>query len=704
MEKLFNFSAAEEAAEFGEPMPDDDEAGLYTDDDQSISGLGIDDSQVNDEEEENNINELLREINSGADQEMSDEIERERKQREEYLRQEEEAYQKRLASVEEDYNRKRYEAEQKAKAERLKREEEERLREEEEERLAKENTFFGKLTKVFRKKPKTQKPLEEVIEQEIQPKTPAAEPEKEQPETVVPEETAAPESVEEQIEAQAEFEPVTEEPEEPTFDFDLSEGMEGMSSEEAEDDSISDAPIEDDSISDASIEDELADAFADVSFGEPEKEGDAKPLAKGAVKPSEEETEKPLEETKPAAAKKEEEKKPELVVAKQPKEEKTPERVQSTRMAQPERVQSARMAKPEKKSIFSLLQKPEKQAKPAKPVREKPAKTKPAAAASVAVADEPDWKYIALHDDSTGMLNSRAYHETIKTCGNQIAVVFFDINNLKYVNDKYSHQDGDLLIKNCASIIQKYFGEDKAYRIGGDEFVVILQKQKRGTQDMITENAAKIHNDLQDLFKKNEKHIPHAMSIGFAIGDGKVSIDDIIKAADASMYRNKKAYKQSHPELNAREEQPKEEVKQEKPQKDHDELLPKEQQALKSKIQKKHTQADPTSTKDIIRQIQKKSSEIRAILIADPNFNSLFVITDMDEFFNLITSQNGMIDYSYLYVVWEGGSQYFGSDEYYDEVTDLFKEIADGLLSGRFRSEKDIHSIKGINIFRHIYI
>ncbi|MBR6851951.1 MAG: hypothetical protein IKM88_17150, partial [Lachnospiraceae bacterium] len=173
---------------------------------------------------------------------------------------------------------------------------------------------------------------------------------------------------------------------------------------------------------------------------------------------------------------------------------------------------------------------------------------------------------------------------------------------------------------------------------------------------------------------------------------------------DASMYRNKKAYKQSHPELNAREEQPKEEVKQEKPQKDHDELLPKEQQALKSKIQKKHTQADPTSTKDIIRQIQKKSSEIRAILIADPNFNSLFVITDMDEFFNLITSQNGMIDYSYLYVVWEGGSQYFGSDEYYDEVTDLFKEIADGLLSGRFRSEKDIHSIKGINIFRHIYI
>ena len=89
----------------------------------------------------------------------------------------------------------------------------------------------------------------------------------------MPEETAAPESVEEQIEAQAEFEPVTEEPEEPTFDFDLSEGMEGMSSEEAQDDSISDAPIEDESISDASIEDELADAFADDLLESRKKKG-----------------------------------------------------------------------------------------------------------------------------------------------------------------------------------------------------------------------------------------------------------------------------------------------------------------------------------------------------------------------------------------------------------------------------------------------
>ena len=62
------------------------------------------------------------------------------------------------------------------------------------------------------------------------------------------------------------------------------------------------------------------------------------------------------------------------------------------------------------------------------------------------------------------------------------------------------------------------------------------------------------------------------------------------------------------------------------------------------------------------------------------------------------------IDYSYLYVVWEGGPQYYGADTYYNEVTDLFKEIAEGLMSGRFRSEKDIKGIKGINIFRCVYV
>ena len=171
-------------------------------------------------------------------------------------------------------------------------------------------------------------------------------------------------------------------------------------------------------------------------------------------------------------------------------------------------------------------------------------KPEPVPVTASTIEDEPDWKYIALHDEPTGMLNSRAYHDAIKKIPNTTAVVFFDINNLKFVNDNFSHQDGDDLIKNCSASILKHFGEERVYRIGGDEFVALLPKAKN-LADYITESSAKVHKDLQECFKKSEKHIPHAVSIGYAIGDGEHSVEDIVKAADASMYRNKKAYKQA---------------------------------------------------------------------------------------------------------------------------------------------------------------
>ena len=50
-----------------------------------------------------------------------------------------------------------------------------------------------------------------------------------------------------------------------------------------------------------------------------------------------------------------------------------------------------------------------------------------------------------------------------------------DINNLKYVNDTYGHELGDEYIKGCCRIICNIFEESQVYRIGGDEFVVILK-------------------------------------------------------------------------------------------------------------------------------------------------------------------------------------------------------------------------------------
>lgn len=54
------------------------------------------------------------------------------------------------------------------------------------------------------------------------------------------------------------------------------------------------------------------------------------------------------------------------------------------------------------------------------------------------------------------------------------AVLVYDINDLKYINDTYGHKAGDLYIKGCCGILTEVYGTDGVYRIGGDEFAVIL--------------------------------------------------------------------------------------------------------------------------------------------------------------------------------------------------------------------------------------
>lgn len=345
-------------------------------------------------------------------------------------------------------------------------------------------------------------------------------------------------------------------------------------------------------------------------------------------------------------------------------------------------------------SLFTS--KPKKEKKPSK-TKEKPVET-PVEEPFIDGYEEPNWKYIATHDEMTGLLNTRAYTEDLAKMDNKLGVIFFDINNLKYVNDTLTHEAGNRLIKGVCSAVSKYFGTDNLYRIGGDEFVVLIGKPGKNEEDRISELCPKVHNDLVEMSKKDPDKIVYAVSIGYAFGDGKSTKEEVIKAADIAMYQNKKAYKMSHKELDIRNQKP------EAPAPEHDDLLTKEQKMLKGKIQEEHEKASKGSTQQIIREVQKRASEIEAIFIASPSFDHLFVVTDIDDFLDIMDRSKQLIDYSYLYIVYSGGPQYYGADEYYKEVTHLFESIADALMSGKFRSEKEIQNIPGINIFKNIYV
>ena len=61
-------------------------------------------------------------------------------------------------------------------------------------------------------------------------------------------------------------------------------------------------------------------------------------------------------------------------------------------------------------------------------------------------------------------------------------------------------------------------------------------------------------------------------------------------------------------------------------------------------------------------------------------------------------------DYSYLYVIYQGGAQYYGADEYFSEITVLFENIAKLITSSGSVSQKDLLKVKGINIFKNIFV
>ena len=93
------------------------------------------------------------------------------------------------------------------------------------------------------------------------------------------------------------------------------------------------------------------------------------------------------------------------------------------------------------------------------------------------------FRNMANTDSLTGVRNKHAYSENEIAINQKIqageleklAVVVGDINGLKYVNDTQGHAAGDQLIKDACAMICEYFAHGAVFRVGGDEFVVILQ-------------------------------------------------------------------------------------------------------------------------------------------------------------------------------------------------------------------------------------
>jgi diguanylate cyclase (GGDEF)-like protein/PAS domain S-box-containing protein len=155
---------------------------------------------------------------------------------------------------------------------------------------------------------------------------------------------------------------------------------------------------------------------------------------------------------------------------------------------------------------------------------------------------------LAYHDPLTGLANRNMFREQlaqeIKAClrrQERVAVLFIDLDRFKYVNDAYGHAVGDGLLAAVALAIRQEIREgDIAARFGGDEFLLVL----RNIHDAAAVHAvaAKLVQRLAQPFAVAGQRTYCGGSIGVALcPDDGLSVDELIKRADAAMYSAKAA-------------------------------------------------------------------------------------------------------------------------------------------------------------------
>ena len=163
--------------------------------------------------------------------------------------------------------------------------------------------------------------------------------------------------------------------------------------------------------------------------------------------------------------------------------------------------------------------------------------------ASLKMSESAIYRKLAFTDLMTNLNNRSSFDHYLNTLTEEmfdsISILEVDIDGLKYVNDNFGHSVGDEMIKKVASEIKEVFGEyGKCFRIGGDEFEIII----------LNENKSFI-NLLIDRFKSNIDNMTLSsgskvyVSIGATFDDGMLSkhksIANLINVTDRLMYENK---------------------------------------------------------------------------------------------------------------------------------------------------------------------
>lgn len=158
---------------------------------------------------------------------------------------------------------------------------------------------------------------------------------------------------------------------------------------------------------------------------------------------------------------------------------------------------------------------------------------------------EDDLTHRATHDDLTGLPNRTVLHERLwratkrsERAGAPMALLFIDLDDFKTVNDTYGHEAGDVVLQRIAQrLVHAVRPADLVTRLGGDEFVVVaedvLDSQRAG------EIAKRLLTACSGPIEHGDRQLCVSSSIGVVLWTGQAEPGDLLRAADAAMYRAK---------------------------------------------------------------------------------------------------------------------------------------------------------------------
>ncbi len=160
---------------------------------------------------------------------------------------------------------------------------------------------------------------------------------------------------------------------------------------------------------------------------------------------------------------------------------------------------------------------------------------------------------LSFKDKLTNGYNATAYYSELYNYFENVAnahtykkftLVIFDMNNLKTINDSLGHISGDKAIFTAHSILLDSFSKyGKIFRVGGDEFVSILQT----TDSQSVENAIKnMNEEIAKANKVNSFKFGIACAYGIFEGRSRIQFNDFYEQIDKKMYENKASIKQNH--------------------------------------------------------------------------------------------------------------------------------------------------------------